>query len=92
MIGVDWCDGSKYNFDRQTDRFKNYISLGYFCEVAKDLEKLGLRNQSSPFDWVISYFPNVINAIDKGVTQWGQALESWNKKEEKPSENFVKDL
>ena len=25
-------------------------------------------------------------------TQWGQALESWNKKEEKPSENFVKDL
>ena len=27
-----------------------------------------------------------------GVTQWGQALESWNKKEEKPSENFVKDL
>ena len=41
---------------------------------------------------MISYFPNVINAIDKGVTQWGQALESWNKKEEKPSENFVKDL
>ena len=32
--------------------------------------------------------PNVVNK----VTQWGQALESWNKKEEKPSENFVKDL
>ena len=25
-------------------------------------------------------------------TQWGQVLESWNKKEEKRSENFVKDL
>lgn len=49
----------------QTDRFENYISLGYFCEVAKDLERLGLRNQSSPFDWVISYFPSVIDAIDK---------------------------
>ena len=45
--------------------YKNYISLGYFCEVAQDLEKLGLRNASSPFDWGISYFPNVIDAIDK---------------------------
>ena len=26
------------------------------------------------------------------VPQWGQVLESWNKKEEKRSENFVKDL
>lgn len=26
------------------------------------------------------------------TTQWGQVLESWNKKEEKRSENFVKDL
>lgn len=51
--------------DIQTDRFENYISLGYFCEVAKDLERLGLRNQSSPFDWVISFFPDVIDAIDK---------------------------
>lgn len=47
------------------ENFENYISLGYFCEVAQDLEKLGLRNQSSPFDWGISYFPNVIDAIDK---------------------------
>ena len=29
------------------------------------MERLGLRNQSSPFDWVISYFPGVINALDK---------------------------
>ncbi len=45
--------------------YTNYISLGYFCEVAQDLEKLGLRNQSSPFDWGISCFANVIDAIDK---------------------------
>lgn len=44
--------------------YTNYISLGYFCEVAKDLEKLGLRNFSSPFDWGISCFPNVIEAIE----------------------------
>lgn len=46
-------------------KYDNYISLGYFCEVAQDLEKLGLRNQSSPFDWGISWFPSVIDAIDK---------------------------
>lgn len=52
--------GEANNFDK----FANYISLGYFCEVAKDLECLGLRNQSSPFDWGISYFPNVMDAIE----------------------------
>ena len=46
--------------------FTNYISLGYFCEVAQDLGKLGLRNFSSPFDWGISSFPHVIEAIDNG--------------------------
>ena len=45
--------------------YSNYISLGYFCEVAKDLEKLGLRDASSPFDWGISDFKYVIDAIEK---------------------------
>ncbi|MEK1310394.1 hypothetical protein HCY59_09550 [Limosilactobacillus fermentum] len=44
--------------------YKNYISLGYFCNVASDLEELGLRNTSSPFDWNISLFEGVIKAID----------------------------
>ena len=46
--------------------YKNYISLGYFCDVAQDLEKLGLRSFSSPFDWGISSLPGVIEAIDNG--------------------------
>lgn len=37
----------------------NYISLGYFCSVASELEKFGLRTESSPFDWVISDFEGV---------------------------------
>lgn len=41
----------------------NYISLGYFCSVASELEKLGLRTESSPFDWVISDFEGDINNI-----------------------------
>ena len=44
--------------------YKNYISLGYFCNIASDLEELGFRNTSSPFDWEISVFEGVISAID----------------------------
>ncbi|MBR6770927.1 MAG: hypothetical protein IKM28_06770 [Lachnospiraceae bacterium] len=42
-----------------------YISLGYFCSIAIDLEKLGLRTESSPFDWVISDFEGVMLAIQE---------------------------
>lgn len=42
---------------------KHYISLGYFCSVASDLERIGLRNESSPFDWLICDFEGVIKAI-----------------------------
>ena len=48
----------------QMEMYSHYISLGYFCEVAQDLEILGLRNTSSPFDWGISDFQGVINAIN----------------------------
>lgn len=44
--------------------FKNFISLGYFCEVAEDLEKMGLRNTSSPFDWCITDFSKNIELIE----------------------------
>ena len=44
--------------------FDNYVSLGYFCEVATDLEKIGLRNTSSPFDWCISQFQSIIRLIE----------------------------
>ena len=50
--------------DRQTDRgyddlkekcdsgmFEHYISLGHCCFVAMDLESMGLRDASLPFDW-----------------------------------------
>ncbi len=58
----------KTNEIQEMKKYTNYISLGYFCLVAQDLEKMGLRNQSFPFDWAISYFPNVIDVIDKEFT------------------------
>lgn len=47
-----------------TENYNNYISLGYFCGVAQDLEALGLRDASYPFDWCISNYKGVIQAID----------------------------
>ena len=41
-----------------------YISLVYFCSIALELEKLGLRDEASPFDWVISDLRGVMMAIE----------------------------
>ena len=49
--------------EKLENSYKNFISLGYFCEVAGELEKYGLRNASSPFDWMISDFEGVISCI-----------------------------
>jgi len=43
--------------------YKHVISLGFFCSTSLELEKLGLRSDSGPFDWIISDFEGVINCI-----------------------------
>lgn len=45
-------------------KYKHFISLGYFCSVALELERIGLRSTSSPFDWCISDYKGVIDAIE----------------------------
>lgn len=37
---------------KECSDFKHFISLGHCCYVAIELEKLGLRDASMPFDWV----------------------------------------
>lgn len=44
--------------------FKHYISLGYFCSIAQELERFGLRDASYPFDWIISDIEGVFQCID----------------------------
>lgn len=44
-------------------KYKHFISLGYFCSVAQELERIGLRDCSSPFDWCISDWKGVERAI-----------------------------
>ncbi len=45
------------------NEYKHYISLGYFCSVAMELEKYGLRDASYLFDWLITDFEGVMDAI-----------------------------
>ena len=42
----------------------NIISLGFFCSCASELERVGLRKASYPFDWTISPFPSVLSLIN----------------------------
>lgn len=44
-------------------KYKHFISLGFFCSVALELERIGLRECSSPFDWCISDWKGVENCI-----------------------------
>lgn len=48
----------------------NYISLGYFCGIANELGRLGLRTASSPFDWILSDFEGVITNIENHFTNY----------------------
>lgn len=50
-----------------THRFKNVISLGHFCAPAMQLEKLGYRRASYPFDWlIIRDFELVLHLFEYG--------------------------
>ena len=44
--------------------YSNYVSLGSFCSVAMELERFGLRSASFPFDWLLSDFRGVVEAIN----------------------------
>lgn len=43
---------------------EHVISLGYFCSPALELDRLGYRNASYPFDWVISNTRSVSRLIN----------------------------
>ena len=46
-------------------KYKHIIPLGYFCSVAMELERKGLRTASYPFDWMISdSFENILKLLD----------------------------
>lgn len=47
-------------------RFKRYqhvVSLGFFCSVALELDRYGLRDGSYPFDWIICPIEPTLAAV-----------------------------
>lgn len=53
---------SKINLSEPLN-FKHYISLGYSCYIAMELEDLFLRDSSYPFDWIESTLIGVEECI-----------------------------
>lgn len=45
-------------------QYEHVISLGWFCSVAEELERLGLRKSSYPFDWVLSDLETVYDLVE----------------------------
>lgn len=43
--------------------FKHYISLGFCCHMAGNLEKMGLRSASMPYDWNVTYWRAIEDTI-----------------------------
>lgn len=45
-------------------KFDYIVSLGFFCGVGQELERMGFREESFPFDWVISNLKTVNELIE----------------------------
>lgn len=45
-------------------RYKNCISLGWFCGVASSMSRYGLRRCSGPFDWYFSDLESVLKLME----------------------------
>lgn len=69
--------------------YKHFISLGYFCSTALELEKIGLRSCSSPFDWCLSDWGGVEKAIE---THFENFLEYNNLYQDKKDPSHYKDM
>lgn len=50
-------------------KFEYIISIGFFCSVAKELERKGFREFSLPFDWVISDIESIISLIQNQFSE-----------------------
>lgn len=65
-------DNSLLNLEK---KFCNFVSLGYFCSVASELERIGLRTCSGPFDWQASRsFELRIKQVNDGFKEFFDGL------------------
>lgn len=60
--------------------FSHFISLGCFCGVAEELERLGLRDSSYPFDWLIGPYSSYVQLISNNFENFldENVMYQWN--------------
>lgn len=64
-------------------KFEKIVSLGHFCSIAIELNEFGIREESYPFDWVISDFQSIIELINndfKGFIKLSHLFQDKNKR------------
>lgn len=69
--------------------YTHIVSLGFFCSTASELEKIGLRDASYPFDWLISDFKGVIECIQNDFQDF---LKYDNLYQSKNNKNYYLDM
>lgn len=70
------------------ENYQHVISLGHFCAVASELERLGYRDASLPFDWLITPFESVMHMIE---TNFNDFLVLENLKRDEKRKYIIKD-
>jgi len=68
--------------------YSNCISLGWFCGTASSLSKLGLRSNSSPFDWCFSSYWAVLKQIENNFQDF---MKKENLEIEKDNKRIFRD-
>ena len=58
--------------------FSHVISLGWFCSIALEIERIGLRDASYPFDWLLTQsFKDVLMLIENRFQDWLEYDDMW---------------
>ena len=73
--------------------YESVVSLGYFCSVASEIERMGLRTHSGPFDWQACVdFKKRIELIDTHFKEFFEHLneEGLYQKVSEPQIYFMK--
>ena len=67
-------------------RYEYVVSLGYFCSVAMENQRLGMRSMSLPFDWVISSdFKCVLKLLETKFDRFLQAEDLYQESKVNPA-------
>ena len=74
-------------------KFEQIVSLGWFCSTASELDRMGLRDTSFPFDWLGTPLQSIFDLIDNHFEDFlTYDLLYQNTKEKRGYKNIKYDL